>query len=72
MQVSVEICSTEGLGKLGLRSILRREESRLQGESKAVSFVDSRLGQPLAQVHVFEQVEGREDAGGKKTCCGLF
>ena len=78
MQVSVEICSTateglEAIGKkLGFRSILRQAQGSPQKAAKSVSFVDSRLGQPLAQVHIFEQGEEEEGSGGKKTCCELF
>jgi hypothetical protein len=57
--------------KLGLRTILRREQG-VQAEAKQVSFVDSKLGQPLTQVHIFDQIEVGESVGGKKTCCELF
>ena len=78
MQVSVEVCPTavdgmDTLGKkLGLRPILRREQGEVQAEAKKVSFVDSKLGQPLAQVHIFDHIDVGESTGGKKTCCQLF
>lgn len=78
MQVSVEVCTTavdgvDTLGKkLGLRTILRREQGGVQAEAKQVSFVDSKLGQPLTQVHIFDQIDAGENGGGKKTCCELF